>query len=354
MPWHAIRPSPWIQASAAAASSRPTPSGGLVSNPATSKIVDRDAFYGRVGYVYGGAIDKPLVVLRQDYGDRRVSEYWSQLPYRRFQPFALYPQWDLRGEPSIGTAAEGGKSYCEMDQSTKRCTYALAWTQVWAPTGKRIDGLMKGWTGSLLQDKREPNGLLYRRNRYLDPASGRFTQPDPIGLAGGLNSYGYAAGDPVNYADPFGLCPTCERRPVRPGVMLGAALNGVSQIIPHPESAEVYGSGNVGTFVADATANTNGERHLTFDGKQASTDLWTAKVGARAIFNPVEDPQHATAVGTPSVLKFRGVNLSFVAVVSNTSHGRELNSIGVEVGIGKAILYGDQFRRFPSVSHGLP
>lgn len=35
---------------------------------------------------------------------------------------------------------------------------------------------------------------------------GLFTQPDPIGLAGGLNTYGYAGGDPVNYSDPFGLC----------------------------------------------------------------------------------------------------------------------------------------------------
>jgi len=36
---------------------------------------------------------------------------------------------------------------------------------------------------------------------------GPFTQPDPIGLAGGLNLYGYAGGDPVNSSDPFGLCP---------------------------------------------------------------------------------------------------------------------------------------------------
>lgn len=36
--------------------------------------------------------------------------------------------------------------------------------------------------------------------------SGPSTQPDPIGLAGGLNLYGYAGGDPVNFSDPFGLC----------------------------------------------------------------------------------------------------------------------------------------------------
>ena len=33
-----------------------------------------------------------------------------------------------------------------------------------------------------------------------------FTQEDPAGLAGGLNAYGFASGDPVNYSDPFGLC----------------------------------------------------------------------------------------------------------------------------------------------------
>ncbi|MBK5186914.1 MAG: hypothetical protein JJD97_01650 [Gemmatimonadaceae bacterium] len=26
-----------------------------------------------------------------------------------------------------------------------------------------------------------------------------------MGLAGGLNAYGFANGDPVNYSDPFGL-----------------------------------------------------------------------------------------------------------------------------------------------------
>ncbi|MCA1790910.1 MAG: RHS repeat-associated core domain-containing protein, partial [Thioalkalivibrio sp.] len=63
------------------------------------------------------------------------------------------------------------------------------------------------WHGTLLADKRDASGLLYRRNRYYDPATGRFTQEDPIGLAGGVNVYGFAAGDPVSYSDPYGLCP---------------------------------------------------------------------------------------------------------------------------------------------------
>ena len=41
------------------------------------------------------------------------------------------------------------------------------------------------------------------RSRYYDPASGRFTQDDPIGLAGGLSLYGFANGDPVNFSAPL-------------------------------------------------------------------------------------------------------------------------------------------------------
>ena len=63
------------------------------------------------------------------------------------------------------------------------------------------------WLGTVLDGKTDAGtGLQYKRNRYYDPASGRFTQTDPIGLAGGLNAYGFANGDPVNFSDPFGLC----------------------------------------------------------------------------------------------------------------------------------------------------
>jgi hypothetical protein len=40
---------------------------------------------------------------------------------------------------------------------------------------------------------------------------GQFTQEDPIGLAGGMNLYGFANGDPINFSDPFGLKADCEK-----------------------------------------------------------------------------------------------------------------------------------------------
>jgi len=47
-------------------------------------------------------------------------------------------------------------------------------------------------------------GLHYNTFRFYDPDVGRFTQPDPIGLAGGLNLYQYAP-NAIGWIDPLGL-----------------------------------------------------------------------------------------------------------------------------------------------------
>ncbi|MGS0468150.1 RHS repeat-associated core domain-containing protein [Cobetia marina] len=52
----------------------------------------------------------------------------------------------------------------------------------------------------------EETGLHYNRFRYYDPAVGRFTTQDPIGLMGGENLYQYAP-NPTGWVDPLGLSP---------------------------------------------------------------------------------------------------------------------------------------------------
>lgn len=47
--------------------------------------------------------------------------------------------------------------------------------------------------------------LYYVRARWYDPQSRGFISEDPIGLAGGINTYAYADNDPVNGWDPTGL-----------------------------------------------------------------------------------------------------------------------------------------------------
>ncbi len=48
-------------------------------------------------------------------------------------------------------------------------------------------------------------GLHYNRFRYYDPVLGRYLQSDPIGIAGGLNVYGYCEGNPLTRVDVRGL-----------------------------------------------------------------------------------------------------------------------------------------------------
>jgi RHS repeat-associated protein len=48
-------------------------------------------------------------------------------------------------------------------------------------------------------------GLIDFGYRWYDSSVGRWTQRDPIGMAGGVNLYGYVGQDPVNYVDCFGL-----------------------------------------------------------------------------------------------------------------------------------------------------
>ena len=117
------------------------------------------------------------------------------------------------------------------DGTGQRCVQ-VRWPFGWTATTEQAY-VRDLWHGSLLESKRDGSGLLFRRHRYVDPASGRFTQEDPIGLAGGLNLYGFAAGDPVNFADPYGLCPLevdgipCTLILAGQGALGGAATGGL-------------------------------------------------------------------------------------------------------------------------------
>ena len=140
-------------------------------------------FFGRVDYVHALGIDDPLLVSRSG------------------APGVFVPLRSGRGGFEAGIYVWNASGPVSEYHWPSRADGVYPGNDV-----RHTPPVNLGWYGSLLDNKTDASGMVYMRNRYYDPASGRFTQRDPIGLAGGLNQYGFAAGDPVNYQDPFGLC----------------------------------------------------------------------------------------------------------------------------------------------------
>ena len=176
------------------------------------QLTSSGVLWGKAGYVHAGGIDKPIVTM-----DGRV------------------PSYDWRGLAESSTWTDGAKADCTLVFSG--CV-TIAWSSgntvynkpsPWGTSG----GGTPQWAGTVLVDGAGSTGMLYRRNRYYDPGTGQFTQQDPIGIAGGANVYGFAGGDPVNFSDPFGLCPIpaddCPPGTFTAlGTALGAVLGGAS------------------------------------------------------------------------------------------------------------------------------
>ena len=51
----------------------------------------------------------------------------------------------------------------------------------------------------------DASGLFYNYQREYDPAVGRYSQSDPIGLGGGISTFTYASAAPVTRKDELGL-----------------------------------------------------------------------------------------------------------------------------------------------------
>jgi len=56
----------------------------------------------------------------------------------------------------------------------------------------------------------QETGLHYNMERYYNAQLGRYDQSDRIGLRGGINTYSYVGGNPVNLVDQLGLSWSCQ------------------------------------------------------------------------------------------------------------------------------------------------
>jgi RHS repeat-associated protein len=149
--------------------------------------------FGITAYVHGAGIDHPLEMVR-NYDGSLIS-------------LVLHYHW--QGALEIGTTLSGGLIQCGLPGVAADCE-DIDWPGAKVTFGMVIPHRTLGppsWWGTMAAMKENATGMLDMRNRQYEPKTGRFTQEDPLGLAGGVNLYGFASGDAVNYSDPFGLCP---------------------------------------------------------------------------------------------------------------------------------------------------
>jgi RHS repeat-associated protein len=165
---------------------------------------DPNPLLGRVLLTHGVGIDQPLSAIRMGYNEYSSTGKWSA--------FAVVPLWDSRGRAPYLVFGDGKRDRTMTTANGYNFTLTTGWLLAWDAYGARNNGFVLSadkahvvWMGEVMEDQKDASGLLYRRNRYYDPQSGRFTQEDPIGLAGGVNLYGFANSDPVTYSDPYGL-----------------------------------------------------------------------------------------------------------------------------------------------------
>ncbi|NLR75753.1 RHS repeat protein [Leeia aquatica] len=145
---------------------------GSYADPATQQISDETVWLG----------DLPIATVRQDNGQAKAWYLHSDhlaTPRQVVDPAGNSIVWQWEGEAFGATPPDE-----DPDHDGKKFIQNLRFPGQW-------------------QDR--VSGLVYNYYRDYDPELGRYIQSDPIGLAGGINTYGYVEGNPLDSIDPLGL-----------------------------------------------------------------------------------------------------------------------------------------------------
>ncbi|PIT13065.1 RHS repeat-associated core domain-containing protein [Snodgrassella alvi] len=127
------------------------------------------------------------------YTDQNSYEPLARIDKRGNDPErVMYFHTDLNGCPEELTDANGELLW--------ECSFQLWGKRIHEIEHESIEQNLR-YQGQYLDRE---TGLHYNTFRYYDPDIGRFTQPDPIGLLGGLNLYQYAPNG-LTWVDPLGL-----------------------------------------------------------------------------------------------------------------------------------------------------
>ncbi|HWM70577.1 MAG TPA: RHS repeat-associated core domain-containing protein, partial [Steroidobacteraceae bacterium] len=153
------------------------------------------------------------------------------------------------GDTPVGTLRSSGSGvsiyYVHTDQLntprevTRPSDNAAMWTWNSDPFGTDAANANPSGAGAFTYNLRFPGqyfdgetGLHYNMARDYDPALGRYVESDPIGLSGGINTYLYADGAPIDLLDPAGMQAAIAAPVVVGGaIVIGCYVTGACQSV---------------------------------------------------------------------------------------------------------------------------
>ncbi|MGB9154630.1 MAG: RHS repeat-associated core domain-containing protein, partial [Alphaproteobacteria bacterium] len=147
----------------------------------------------------------------------------------------MEPQGEDRNNPDPKNHRNNDTFYVASDQlgasrTITNATGNIVWQWLHAPFGN-TPAYSTSRGGELVSTDLRFAGMVFDeesglfQNGFRDsynPNSGRYGESDPVGLAGGINTYQYALQNPLSYSDPTG------KNPVLVLVGIGAFVGGVS------------------------------------------------------------------------------------------------------------------------------
>ncbi|HAK2952878.1 TPA: type IV secretion protein Rhs [Salmonella enterica] len=165
-------------------------------------------------------------------------------------------------------------------------------------------------------------GLHYNLFRYYDPDCGRFTQPDPIGLMGGINLYAYAP-NPLSWIDPLGLakCHFSGNRG-RNKAAHDIERNGY-RIVAEEVTMKVNGSRIRADFVA---IDGHGNYHV-FEAKHGNSGL-TRNQGKAGVFDMNSLSNTTSGIGGGTITPSAGTKGKFEVATGNKEIGERIGERG--------------------------
>ncbi|MEZ8449009.1 RHS repeat-associated core domain-containing protein [Vibrio splendidus] len=207
---------------------------------------------------------------------------------------------------------------------------SIQWAAHYTPFGKIIIDV-----DNINQEIRFPgqyfdkeSGLHYNYFRDYDPELGRYIQSDPIGLAGGINTYGYAYQNPIMNTDPTGLWST--------GFSLYFGVGAGFNVGYNPNTGQVFGNVHAGVGVEGGfsidpndngnTAPPNCTNSLALSlGTEAS---WGANIGPYGIGASDSTDFFSGQHGNPNNLLNLQPNFNAAGVNLSAGLGAHLSFIG--------------------------